>query len=294
MTSDQPLFFTKQPPTTGAPASTHQLSSRPSLSLRQMCLLAREVICLGPLVAFSGYNLESLSLDSCVTTKDWQLIHEPANPGLKLKFVSSATMGSSSLNTKRLTLAGCESVIDVNDNLREILSLEDYKNTLHTLSKAMHLALPWNHSVNAIEDFMHATNFCTKELALFSIRPHLLATFTDHVLNGNSKCWVNKQQYLGAADLRPFFNQWAGFRSLNVFSARSPDSDDTGRSRFNNRGKWQFKSFNNFQSNKETGDESKELELCRRYNAVPVPTPTETATLDRTALVTSFCSVLLC
>jgi hypothetical protein len=101
------------------------------------------------------------------------------------------------------------------------MSLEDYKNALRTLSKAMHLALPWNHSVNAIEGFMHATNFCTKQLGSFSTCPHLLTTFTDHVLNANSKRWVNKQEFLGAADLRPFFDQWAGSRSLNMLSARA-------------------------------------------------------------------------
>jgi hypothetical protein len=134
----------------------------PVCSLHQMWLLAREIIGLGPLVALSGYDLESLGLDGCVTTKGWQLIHDPANPGLKLKFFSSANVGSSSLNTKRLTLADGESAIDVSDNLREILSLEDYKNALRTLSKAMHLALPWNHSVNAIEGFMHAKFLCER------------------------------------------------------------------------------------------------------------------------------------
>jgi hypothetical protein len=43
----------------------------PVCSLRQLWLLAREVIGLGPLVALSGYDLETLGLDGCVTTKGW-------------------------------------------------------------------------------------------------------------------------------------------------------------------------------------------------------------------------------
>jgi hypothetical protein len=250
----------------------------PVCSLRQLWLLAREVIGLGPLVALSGYDLETLGLDGCVTTKGWQLIHDPANHGLKLKFFSSVNVGSSSLNTKRLTLADGESAIDVSDSLREIMSLEDYKNALRTLSKAMHLALPWNHSVNAIEGFMHATNFCAKELGSFSTRPHLLAIFTDHVLNANSKRWVNKQEFLRAADLRPFFDQWAGSRSLNVLSARAAEppgaEDPQAKHRtFHNRNKNSYKPYSNVNtgSTKPGSDKPKEPELCRRYNAGTCP-----------------------
>jgi hypothetical protein len=246
----------------------------PVCSVRQLWLTAREVIGLGPLVALSGYDLESLGLDGCVTTKGWQLIHDPANPGLKLKYFSSVNVGSSSLNTKRLTLTDGDSAIDVSDSLREILSLEDFKNALRTLSKAMHLALPWNHSINAIEGFMQATNFCAKELNSYSNRPHLLAVFTDHILNANSKRWVNKQEFLGAADLRPFYDQWAGSRSLNVLSARASDSVGTDDNQTRNKSSQQRRKgpYKDFQHSggKENADR-KEPEICRRYNAGTCP-----------------------
>jgi len=239
-------------------------------SVRQLWLAAREVIGLGPLTALSGYDLESLGLDGCVTTKGWVLIHDPANPNQKLKHFSSVNVGSSSLNTKRLTLAdGDSSAVDVSDSLRDIISLEDYKNSLRTLSKAMHLALPWNHSINAIEGFMAATNFCAKELGAYQNRPHLLSVFTDHVLNNNSKRWVNKQEFLGAAEMRIFFEQWAGSRSLNLLTAKESGSGPGDQKKFPYNNKKFGQNFKN--QNAREGEKSAKDRLCRRYNAGNCP-----------------------
>jgi hypothetical protein len=138
----------------------------------------------------------------------------------------------------------------------------------------MHLALPWNHSINAIKGFMHATNFCAKELGSFSTWPHLLAIFSDYVLNANVNRWVNKQEFLRAADLHPFFDQCAGSRSLNVLSARSDDSAATNDSHtrsqsIHNRNKKSYKAFSNSNANntKGGGEKIKGSELCRRCNA---------------------------
>jgi len=240
----------------------------PVCSVRQLWLLAREVIGLGPLTALSGYDLETLGLDGCVTTKGWVLIHDPANPNQKLKHFSSVNVGSSSLNTKRLTLAdGDGSAVDVSDSLRDILSLEDYKNSLRTLSKAMHLALPWNHSINAIEGFMASTNFCAKELGAYPNRPHLLAVFTDHVLNANSKRWINKQEFLGAAELRLSFDQWAGSRSLNMLTAKESGAGEQSKKFSYNK-----KFGQNFTGQPaKDGEKSARDRLCRRYNAGNCP-----------------------
>jgi hypothetical protein len=151
----------------------------------------------------------------------------------------------------------------------------------------MHLALPWNHSVNVNEGFMHATNFCTKELGLFSARPNLLAIFTDHVLNANSKRWVNKQEFLGAADLRPFFNQWAGSRSFNVLSSQSTESsgaeDSQAKNRsFHSRNKNSYKPYsnNNTNSTKAGGDKSKDPGV-RSYNAGTCPNSDRDCTMGQ-------------
>ncbi len=79
-----------------------QFLAVPVCSLRQLWLLAGEVIRLGLFIALSGYDLGTLGQDGCVTTMGWQLIHDPAKSGLKLKFFSSANVGSSSQTQKGL------------------------------------------------------------------------------------------------------------------------------------------------------------------------------------------------
>jgi hypothetical protein len=77
------------------------------------------------------------------------------------------------------------------------------------------------------------------------------------VLNANLKRCVNKQEFLGS-DLHPFFDQWAGSRSLNVLSARSADSAATDNSHtrsrsFHNRNKNSYKAFSNSNANNTKG-----------------------------------------
>jgi hypothetical protein len=254
-------------------------------NLKQLWLKARDTIGLDGILPLASYDLDSVGLGGCITTRGWTEIHNPASNCLFLKFFSSTNVGASSQSTRRLTLADGDGAIDVSDSLKNISDLEDYKTALRAVSKAMHLALPWNHSVSALEGYMHTSNFCAKDLAGRANRAALLTDFTDYVFSTNAKRWVNKMEFIGATEMRNCFEQWFGSRSASVLAPANNTSneqnsdasrtdqrvnDKRGGSYQRGRGGHFFHNntgnFNNKKPNNSQGDV-----LCRRFNAGACP-----------------------
>ena len=113
-------------------------------SLQHQWLLARELLGLTGVTPLASYDVDTLGIAGCVTTRGWLEIHNPANPHLKLKYFSSSNVGSTALSSRRLTLVEGDNSVDINESFRELLHMEDFKQAVHTLMKAMSLALPWN------------------------------------------------------------------------------------------------------------------------------------------------------
>jgi hypothetical protein len=101
-------------------------------------------------------------------------MHNPANPNLKLKHFSSTNVGSSSLSSRRITLAEGDHAVDINESFRELEHMADFKAALRVDMKAMTIVLPFNHSISAIESFMDSSVYCTEKTVHLSDCPYLI------------------------------------------------------------------------------------------------------------------------
>ena len=159
----------------------------PACDAGQLWLAAKAAIGPAGLIPIASYDMEKIGLSGCVTARGWFELHDPASTSLSLKLFSSANVGNSTSSNKRLTLADTDGVINVGDSMQEIADMADFQTALRAVSKAASFAIPWNHSFNAIEGFLHASNFCAAELANRPNRAALLTAFVNHVFGINAK-----------------------------------------------------------------------------------------------------------
>jgi len=180
--------------------------------LQDKWLKARELLGLERVTPLASYDFDSVGIDGCFTSKGLFDMHNPANPNLKLKHFSSTNVGSSSLSSRRLTLAEGDHAVDINESFRELEHMSDFKAALRVDMKAMTIVLPFNHSISAIESFMDSSVYCAEKTAHLSDKERAqdLMAFVDHVFHTNSRHWVAKQGFLTTTDLVPVFQSWIG------------------------------------------------------------------------------------
>ena len=205
--------------------------------------------------------MEKISLSGCVTARGWFKIHDPASTSLSLKLFSSANVGNTTTANKRLTLADTDGVINVGDSLHEISDMADFQTALRAVSKAAAFTVPWNHSFNALEDFLHATNFCAAELASRPNRAALL-TFVNHVFGINAKKWSSGVVFLGADEIRAC---WLAFFGTRSASALASHPGSTHHSHLNNNNRNNANKNNRNGNPGNSGQQQTEI-LCRRFN----------------------------
>ena len=246
----------------------------------QLWLAARAAISATPITPLASYDMEKIGLSGCVTARGWFELHDPASTSLSLKLFSSANVGNTTSANKRLTLADTDGVINVGDSLQEISDMADFQTALRAVSKAAAFAVPWNHSFNAIEGFLHATNFCAAELSSRPNRAALLTSFVNHVFGINAKKWSSGVVFLGADELRACWLAFFGTRSASALASDGSGSGSRPNSYNNNYGSNNSNKGpgNNNNNNKGSnnsggggGGGQQPVSLCRRYNAGVCP-----------------------
>ena len=238
----------------------------PVCNAGQLWLAARAAISGTPIVPLASYDMEKISLSGCVTARGWFEIHDPASTSLSLKLFSSANVGNTTTANKCLTLTDTDGVINVGDSLQEILDMVDFQTALRAVSKAAAFAVPWNHSFNVLEGFLHATNFCAAELASRPNRAALLTSFVNHVFGINAKKWSSGVAFLGADELRAC---WLAFFRTRSASALASDPGSTPRP--NSHPNNNHNNHNNANNNNRNGNPGNSGQLqteifCRRFN----------------------------
>jgi len=198
----------------------------PTCSLQHQWLLAREIHGLDGVTPLSGYDTDALGISGCVTSRGWLEIHNPANPHLKLKYFSSSNVGSTALSSRRFTLADGENSVDINESFKELMHMEDLRSAVHTLMKAMSLALPWNYSVSALESFLFGSSYCADKTSHWPNRAKELSDFVDHVLHSNARRWTTRQPFLDATTLRPVFETWVASRPAGRLVPSDTEKED--------------------------------------------------------------------
>jgi hypothetical protein len=205
----------------------------PTCSLQHQWLLAREIHDLDGVTPLSGYDTDALGISGCVTSHGWLEIHNPANPHLKLKYFSSSNVGSTALSSCRFFLADGENSVDINESFKELMHMEDLRSAVHTLMKAMSLALPWNYSVSALESFLFGSSYCADKTSHWPNRAKELSDFVDHVLHSKARRWTTRQPFLDATTLRPVFETWVASRPAGRLVATDTEKEDQPKTESN-------------------------------------------------------------
>jgi hypothetical protein len=150
-----------------------------------------------------------------VTNSGWTELHNPASTSICLKMISSSNMGSATAGTERLTLADGEAAINVGENLKEIVHMEEFKHAVHAIGRAMAMALPWNRS---IDGWLHNSNYGLADLNGRPDRVPLLVDFVNYVLSLNANAKQQREPFLGTGDFKTLWGEWFGSRPASYLS----------------------------------------------------------------------------
>jgi hypothetical protein len=187
-------------------------------SAQKMCLEAREVHGLDGILPLANYDMAASGLGGCVTARGWLELHNPASTHLTIKLFSASNLGSSTGNTRRLTLAGDEDGISIGEHLKEIEDLEELQQAMRVLCRAAQLTMPWNHSFNALDGFLHTSKWGAAELAGNGRRAATLTKFVNHVIGLNAEAWQLKNPFVSIGELKTRWTEWLATRPASEYT----------------------------------------------------------------------------
>jgi len=150
-------------------------------------------------------------------------MHNPASPHNTLKLYSSSNMGSSTGATKRLTLADGDRSVNIGDNMREVVDLNEMKLAVRAMCRAVQLIMWWNSSYNAIDGFLHNSNYAFTELNGRSNRAAILSDFINYILGLNAAAWVQKEDFRTSGEIKTIWGEWFGSRPASLLVAADAD-----------------------------------------------------------------------
>jgi hypothetical protein len=193
-------------------------------SAKKMWRAAREVKGLDGIPPLSSYDLSAIGLGGCVTMRGFKEMHNPASPHNALKLYSSSNMGSQRGATKRLSLADGDRSVAIGDNMREVSDLNEMWLAARAMCRTAQLVMPWNMAYNAIDGFLHNSNYAFAELNGRSNRAAILTDFVNYVLGLNAAAWVQKEDFLTSSEIKTIWGEWFGSRPASLLAITNNDS----------------------------------------------------------------------
>ena len=179
------------------------------LSAKKQWLLARDILGLDGMEPLSTYDMGACGLQGTVTMKGWFELGNPGSMNLCLKHFSPSNIGTSAGYTRRFSLAEGESAINVGDDFKEIGSMECFQQAMRAMCHAARMAMSWNYSFPALDNFIVQSKYGLTELAGCSNKVAELTNFVNHVLGVNAQNWITKECFLTAPELKGEFAIWA-------------------------------------------------------------------------------------
>ncbi len=168
------------------------------VSATKMWTNARKAVGLRGYPPIGNYNMTSIGLAGLVTAKGWTELHDPSSTKLKLKL----------FNINKVS--GSKATED------EFFELADFKIAMRALKAATAYVMPWNKSIDALDGFLHQTNFCQQETGQLEKRAQVLTQFVDYVLGQNAERWRDEEPFLTCGELK---TAWAGFFGVRSMTA---------------------------------------------------------------------------
>ena len=220
------------------------------LSAKKQWLLARDILCFDGVEPLSTYDMGACGLQGTVTMKGWSKLGNPGSMNLCLKHFSPTNIGTSGGFSRRFSLAEGESAINVGDDFKEISDMKCFERAMRSMTLAARMAMPWNYSFPALDNFIVFCEHGLVELAGSANRVGELTNFVNHVLAINAQNWVTKEPFLTTPELKGEFAIWVQNRPV-IPAASTPG----GQSKSWGRGKGPFRHSNQsgFHSNRSSG-----------------------------------------
>jgi hypothetical protein len=189
-------------------------------SAAKQWLAAREAIGLSGHPPVGNYDMSAVGLAGFVTSKGWVELHNPSSSKLALKLFS---INNCSAKSGRSNSNGHGDLDD--DNINELGELKLALRTLRTAASFVH---PWNYSFQAIEGFMHQTQFCQADLAGVDKRASLLCQFIDYCLGQNADRWRDAEPFLTTGELKTSWSSFFGARPQAALGNKTKTAKKSG------------------------------------------------------------------
>jgi hypothetical protein len=164
--------------------------------------------------------MSAVGLAGFVTGKGWVELHNSLSSKLALKLFSINNCSS-----KTSTSSSSEHGNKSNDDIHELGELKLALRTMRTVASFVH---PWNYSFQAIEGFMHQTQFCQADLAGVDKRASLLCQFIDYCLEQNADRWRDVELFLSTGELKMSWNSFFGARPQAAIGNKTKSSKKSG------------------------------------------------------------------
>jgi hypothetical protein len=181
------------------------------VSVTRQWLQARKVLGQDSMQPVGCYDMASIGLDGLVSSKGWVEVHDPGSMNISVQMFNT-----NSVTTKEGGLS----------------DVSELKLAVRTMRAAVGMAMPWNKSVEALENFLIQTDFCANDTGKMDKRAKLLTQFIDQVLRANAVRWRDEEPFLTSGKLQStwasFFNARSASASASV-SFKKPTQGNFGR-----------------------------------------------------------------
>jgi hypothetical protein len=219
-------------------------------SAAKLWLEARKVIGLSGVAPLGNYDMSSIGLGGFVTAKGWVELANPASAKMSIKLFNINNCKAKATNLK-----------DGGDaELAEFSEIGEFQLALRTLRSAAMLAMPWNLSFTALENFLVSSHFCKDDIGTLDKQAQLLTSFTDYILAENASRWRNSEPFLSSGDLKSAWQSFFSARPQAALAKKAPQQTKEKQQPGNNR--------NRQNSNRTANRHSlPSIPVCYKWNA---------------------------
>jgi hypothetical protein len=171
------------------------------VSLSKQWLSARRHIGMKGQVPIGCYDMAAIGLGGMVSSKGWIEAHDP---------------GSSRMRIQMFTIGSCSNRSEAADGEREISDVLELRLAMRTMKAAVRMALPWNWSIDALENFFIQTSYCWEDTNKLEKRAAVITQFIDYVLQQNAERWRDEIPFLTTPELKQVWETFFATRAKGL------------------------------------------------------------------------------
>jgi len=271
----------------------------PICAAKELWLHAREVLGPAGLPPVSCFDMAAVGLAGYVTSRGWIEIHNPGSASLSLRLFNIVNMACRVAASKRISLNNDDDTLEVGENLKDVVSFHEFKQSLRAARVAQQFCMWWNFSITALESFLINNDFLSEKVPRGARGVSILSSFCDHVFLLNSLAWRGKKPFLDVVDLGSVWSSWAPGHLAPGEGAKEPKAgpsgaDGGGAKKGGGQGKGAGNGGSKPAQAKARSRQQTPDDICRRYNLGSCPAGNAaTCTLNNGTVLRHVCNFRL-